>query len=311
MKKILTASLVAMMAVSAAHADIASTTYVDNKVSDHADNVASATELGHVKIGKGINVTEEGVISVSAGGVIGEKEITTDMIADDAVTSEKIKDGEVKTDDIADLAVTTVKIADNAVTMGKLGDDVTTAMAGHELAANKLTGETVASPDLTATKYMSAFTTDKYIDKKLGVFSEGNAAELAEMKGDIAANAENIGSMEYDPDSQKIKEFSNTTYLKDSESLSDAVVALDTAAAAAQVKSTADFQVGGTNGTWFNLADTLPDVCKQGTGAECALVSADGVIKWSVVVDGDLSSNDIAVKSVAESTRPGYVAPQS
>ena len=51
--------------------------------------------------------------STSAGGVISEVQVQTNMIADNAVTAAKI----------ADNAVTEAKIADNAVTKGKMADD--------------------------------------------------------------------------------------------------------------------------------------------------------------------------------------------
>ena len=153
--------------------------------------------------------------------------------------------------------------------------DMNAALALKEDVANKLTGETVSSTDLTATKYMSALTTDKYIDKKLGVFSEGNAAELAGMKDDIAANTENIGGMTYDPNTQKITEFSATTYLKDSESLSDAVVALDTAAAAAQGTANANAQAieAINNETTGILATAKADTASQISALDLQAIS--------------------------------------
>ena len=284
MKKILTVSLVAMMAVSAAHADIASTTYVDNQVSEHADNVASETELGHVKIGEGINVTEEGVISVSAGGVIGEKEITTYMIADGAVTTPKIADGNVTTakiadnavttPKIADNAVTTPKIADNAVTMGKLGDDVTTAMAEHELVANKVTD---TNANLSDQEKLVKYTSVSYVDAKVAAANAG-----------VSGLSGRVGTIEGKLAAQDLT----------NEGFGNAISGLEENK---QGISSANFQVGAADGTWLDLTATLPDACKN-AGSECALVSVTVTqgqpqIKWSVVVSGNPSSEDVDVAS--------------
>ena len=57
--------------------------------------------------------------------------------------------------------------------------------------------------------------------------------------------------------------------------------AVEETANAAQVKSTADFQFGGANGTWKDIT-TLPDYCGK-TNATCSLVSKDGSIRWDLV----------------------------
>ena len=57
--------------------------------------------------------------------------------------------------------------------------------------------------------------------------------------------------------------------------------AVEETANAAQVKSTADFQFGGANGTWKDIT-TLPDYCGK-TNATCSLVSKDGSIRWELV----------------------------
>lgn len=177
MKKIVTVSLVAMMAVSAAHADLASTAYVEGKVGDHAAVIAGADTLGHVKIGKGIAVDGTGVISVSAEGMIGAGEITTGMIADsaitngklaaDAVTSEKIKNGEVKTDDVADNAITTAKILDGEVKTADIAGD---AVTSEKIKDGEVKTDDIANLAVTTAKIAdSAVTSGKILDGTIAI----------------------------------------------------------------------------------------------------------------------------------------------
>ena len=53
------------------------------------------------------------------------------------------------------------------------------------------------------------------------------------------------------------------------------------AAAAAQDKSDADYQIG-SNAGWINLIDTLPTKCKE-ENAECAMVARDGKLAWELI----------------------------
>lgn len=57
--------------------------------------------------------------------------------------------------------------------------------------------------------------------------------------------------------------------------------AVEATANAAQVKSTADFQFGGANGTWKDIT-TLPEYCGK-ANATCSLVSKNGTIQWELV----------------------------
>ena len=118
MKKIITASIVAIMAVTAAHADIASTTYVDSRTGDPTSLTTTAKNL--------TGAVNELAGKLSSGNLtIAKDAVGTDQLANDAVTADKlatnsvlsdnIQDGEVKTDDIADSAVTSAKIASGTI----------------------------------------------------------------------------------------------------------------------------------------------------------------------------------------------------
>ena len=100
MKKIITASIVAIMAVTAANADIASTTFVTSRTGD----VANSTFVKTLETGKR-NLS--GAVDALAGKISGG-EIT---INKDQITSNMIKDGDVATADLANGAVTNAKLA--------------------------------------------------------------------------------------------------------------------------------------------------------------------------------------------------------
>ena len=188
MKKIFMASFVAMMAVTAANADIASTKYVTDRTGDTSkitqglgSDLTTAINAVNEKIGAGEITINDGQIvtdminngAVTTGKIadsavttvkildknvttekIADLAVTTGKIADNAVTSAKIANGEVKTDDIAALAVTTAKIADKNVTAAKLADGVAVANIGYtpENVANKVDSITEADKENT-TKY--------------------------------------------------------------------------------------------------------------------------------------------------------------
>ena len=69
-------------------------------------------------------VSRNGVRSIA--GVIENKAVTTDKLADDAVTSPKIATGGVSNGNLADNSVSTEKIADGNVTTVKIADDAVT-----------------------------------------------------------------------------------------------------------------------------------------------------------------------------------------
>ena len=110
-------------------------------------------------------VSRNGVRSIA--GVIENKAVTTDKLADDAVTSPKIATGGVSSGNLAKNSVTTEKIVDGNVTTAKIADDAVTPEKIDE------TGDyTVKS--ITATGSVDAFvvkgnvSTDSIVPKTAG-----------------------------------------------------------------------------------------------------------------------------------------------
>lgn len=89
MKKLLTVSLVAIMAVSAANAEIASTTYVTDRTGDIATLTTTATNLTGA-----VNELKAAIGDVAGGDLqLGADAVDTDNIKDGAVTAAKLADG--------------------------------------------------------------------------------------------------------------------------------------------------------------------------------------------------------------------------
>ena len=74
----------------------------------------------------------------SIAGVIENKAVTTDKLADDAVTSPKIATGGVSSGNLANNSVNTEKIIDGNVTTAKIADD---AVVRNKLADNAVGGK--------------------------------------------------------------------------------------------------------------------------------------------------------------------------
>ena len=130
MKKILTVSLFAVMAVSAAHAEIASTTYVGKQIADF--NTSTVKPLGD-KVGSA-TFTDAKIVKDAAN-------VTAAVTALDAKLSE-VASGSGLT--LGADAVNSGNIVDGAVALVDLNDDVTTAIADARQAG------TDASAALTA-----------------------------------------------------------------------------------------------------------------------------------------------------------------
>ncbi len=317
MKKILSVSLLAMLAVSTARADIASTKYVDDQIdglddvsADAVENSAMYTqsvtqEDGTVTVAVtefASSVTADNNVAPTSAAVYAAinpiKIIVEDkpwedgnFVANDTVTSEKIADGEVKTVDIADLAVTTEKIANNAVTSEKILDGEVETVDIADLA---VTTEKIADDAVTSAKIADGAITDVlgYVPEDVGnKIVETDASRLRQADLEDTKKYMSAPTVVSYVD-QEIGGLSNT---------------VGNQIAGKQPKSTLDFQVGGTQGTWFNLVDTLPAACTVAK-AECALVSAADAsgkvtVKWSVVVEGDATSSTVAVVAPADEDR--------
>lgn len=92
MKKLLTVSLVAIMAVSAANAEIASTTYVTDRTGDMAFSGA-AQSASDLTAAVNAVATKVGEIASGTGLELGADAVDTDNIKDGAVTADKLADG--------------------------------------------------------------------------------------------------------------------------------------------------------------------------------------------------------------------------
>ena len=97
MKKIFTASLVAMMAVTAANADIASTGYVNQRTGENLTGFAA--EKGNLNEAVNALKTELGTVSGTAGAAVTKSELQT--AKDDLQAAINTEKGRI---DAADLA---------------------------------------------------------------------------------------------------------------------------------------------------------------------------------------------------------------
>ena len=172
---ILAISVIAVMSAGAARADIASTTYVDNKVSPVSTKATNnATEIAALKTGKQDKLgytaenTANKVVSSSnmqqildgadadskyptvkaalgiaqiAAGAVNDK--LGELASKDSVSAASIDANAVTTAKIADLNVTEGKIAANAVTTAKIADSAVTS--------GKIANGTIVDADISST----------------------------------------------------------------------------------------------------------------------------------------------------------------
>lgn len=200
MKKILTASLVAMMAVTAANADIASTKYVTDQtgasetgtftfknaaagqttlqgaVNAIADSLAANMGDGgsvETQIDSKIDTFESGVI-----GTVAEGKTVTEMISDAQAAAEgkvtALENGQVTTNknDIAGLKTSKVDVS-----------AYNTDKATFELKSNKLNAtDSLVTANQTDDKFMSAAGTMAAINQAKDELSSGTATTIDDIK---------------------------------------------------------------------------------------------------------------------------------
>ena len=216
MKKLLTVSLLAMMAVGTARADIASTSYADKvaanaqsaAISTAAEDAATKANTAETNAKKAASdalaaaktelegkITAETTRATNAETALGARiddisagELT---IKENAVTAFEIKDGEVKTDEIADAAVTKAKLSEDVQASLDKADaaapqattytktEVDNALALKESLSNKnlADDETAATAEYPSTKYMKAFVNDSMTDNTTNIAA--NTAAIA------------------------------------------------------------------------------------------------------------------------------------
>ena len=124
MKKILGVSLVALMAVSTARADIASTAYVNAKTGDLGELTTSA-KTNLVAAINSINTTAGGAVVAAQGSENANKAMITNAsggVVPGTITSGMITDETITTSDLAASIVTSLGKADTAVQSVVAGD---------------------------------------------------------------------------------------------------------------------------------------------------------------------------------------------
>lgn len=186
---ILAISVIAVMSAGAARADIASTTYVDNKVSPVSTKIATLKKnkedvANKVAYGgdmeKALAATDADtkyptlkatmeIAQIVAGAETGKlKElanhdtVSADLINNGAVTTAKIADVNVTEGKIAANAVTTAKVADGAITSDKIANGTIGEVDLSKAVKDKLnaTVQTFNPASATAGKYVTNFTKD-------------------------------------------------------------------------------------------------------------------------------------------------------
>ena len=187
MKKILTASLVAMMAVSAANADIASTNYVEDRTGEFTeqggqligDYAAQGQELKNIAntdtLTKAIGKLDAAIESVAGGELeLDQDSVDTEQIVNGAVTDEKLEEGAA----VANIGYTP---EDEARKMIGIGEEET---------AEKLSNEQWKSDEL----YPSMNTATKMIDYKIATNNDditGAISDVSNAKVSIAQESAN------------------------------------------------------------------------------------------------------------------------
>lgn len=334
MKKLFTVSLVAIMAVSAAHADIASTGYVDGKtgsVEFTADTVkgsanltaaveavASAVESvagGSIKLtpasaGENVTIGDDGKINVAAPG--------TGLNAD-ALTG---------ADFVANVSETNGVISATAGTFQK------------SIATDESTGEATNASETTAptTAAITGFV-ESYVGTQMGVLDD-SVTDITDMLGEGFSSEEEGGTVAEKIAAAQSAATSAANSYTDQQieaEVKRADAAYDTAGAAEAAKNAAiqdaagkyattgalgevstvanaadalskanqtnkqdkantDYQLG-SNGSWIDLAASMPTSCKS-EGGVCTIVAKSGKLYWEVVAGGSTPAVNAEIKAV-------------
>ena len=296
MKKILTASLVAMMAVSAARAEIASVKYVDD-----ADKVITDT-IGQVTEGKTVVQMISEAVSGGSSGALAEAKAYTDELANGAVKTNTQAIAALDTTYVSESEMTTFKgLNDTAIADAKkAGTDAATALAEYETANNKALADEIDRAKAAEKVNADAIAAINNAETGIG------AATLAEAKaytdelanGAVKTNTQAIAAL----DTTYVSESEMTTFkgLNDT-AIADAKKAGTDAATAlaeyeeandlalAGVKATADaaqpktdkaLNLGAANGAWVDLTSTEANYQTNGT---YSLTLVNGTPKWTLV----------------------------
>ena len=275
MKKILTVSLFAMMAVSAANADIASTDYVGNQITATAGTLTSLTTTEKGNLVGAINEVRGQLTSISEeqGGNLSAVEQSvsdlTDVVnaMDDAYkAADTALDGRLTT---AEGKITIIEESD-AMTSGITSDKVTKYDAYD---ARITTAKSTADGAVT-------------VNTQQGTAISANTAAITKLNGDKNTTGSVLKSIEDNAVNTVTSGSANGTIAVDGQDV--AVKGLGTAAytpktdyATSTQGTKADNAVARTQiGAAANFAIT--DECKA-QGAVCSLVVRAGVAGWEKV----------------------------
>ena len=279
MKKLLTVSLVAIMAVSAANAEIASVEYIKG------DNVLG---VGESTLSATLNTTDKTVsgaineLKTSIDGMTGDSGTVATQVAD-ALTEAKsytdagvkeLADGAVKTnaDAIAGMDLTEVGGANKYIATVSQADGKVVATAGTidtEVTANSnnlITSGAVATKVSSITTGLGDLTADLE-DSKTAI------AELQSGKADKATTLSGYGITD------AMTSTAITTAI--STAKTEAIEASDTKGAAAQALTDAKAFTQEQISNLGKLA-TIDTACATGV-TDCALVIRNGNIQWEKV----------------------------
>ena len=304
MKKLLTVSLVAVMAVSAAHADIASTTYVDNAVQPVSTKVGSGQFTADTSIAGAADLTVAAntlagaIKSIQSGNLtITEKSIQESMLSEGVQT----KLGQaVAADTLSKENKATIEGLDKAASVVD-GEYVSTVVqADGKVSEQKVTFDSTVTQNgvnAPSSGAVHTFVTD----------AMGNMETAVELKQD-KLTARDFVKIDYDPDSGNT--YITTTYqgtdsvaisgegeisvdfgAVDASNTTKAVVGASVASAISdmdadkQDKSNVKYALGSGDGQWIDLMTTLPATCKA-ANAVCTMVTKGGEMYWEVIAGG-------------------------
>ena len=301
MKKILTVSLFAMMAVSAANAEIASTDYVGKQITATAGTLSNLTTTERTNLVGAINELKDGMTTMDDGygTVIDElsSSFTSYQTSNDAAVAAAKEAG-----DDAQADLNAYKTSNNAALALKANsEDVYTKTAADAefmnssevstAIANAVTGDTGALKDyvtntaLADSQSAQDTTLKAYADDAAAAAKSGaESTAAAALDAYKTTNAEAVAAAKKaGDDAQADLDAYKTT---NAEAVAAAKKAGDDAQATAdtkQAKSTADYQLGNKDGTWTTIKsyyEGLPSYCSTGT---CSLVAKEGTIQWEKV----------------------------
>ena len=251
-----------------------------NKVTDSYakfEDAAALTQYTSVRAAYNISNAAVAASKAEIAGEIGglDDRVTDNENAIDAINNQTtgILAQANKHSDDADTAQTTAlqqyadKAEADAIAAAKT--ETTTQVNALANGAVKANTEAIAALDTTYAK-------DADVESAIAT-AKGEAIDAAKTETTTQVNALANGAVKTNTEAIDALEES----LADGGATDKRFDAVEATANAAQVKSTADFQFGGANGTWKDIT-TLPEYCGK-ANATCSLVSKDGTIQWELV----------------------------